>query len=278
MRDYKRQGIRNSRTVLLKKVRRKAVRREQKRKTLQRVLRAFLRSLLLGAALSGAAVGLYLLLTAPLFTVKRIVFEGNVRLPEARIRYYEQNLLRNIFLLNLEGVRREMGREPYIEQVLLRRELPDRVFVRIVERAPVGRLRIDGKVHLVDREGVVLSDAPKDVNTGLPLIEGGTRAAGTARHGDLMAALMLVETVAHFGYPHLGEIRAFDISRPGDVVMHPEGNGPKIRCGRGDYLEKLVRLRRVAADLAGRDWPVETIDLRFRDQVVVRTEKPVRVG
>ncbi len=278
MRDYKSGGVRNSRTVLLKQVRKKAVRREQKRKTFRRLLSVIVRSLLLGITIAGAAVGIYLLLTAPVFTVKQIVFEGNVRLPEARIRHYEQSLLQNIFLLDLEAVRQELRREPYIERVLVRRELPDRVFVRIAERAPVVRFRADGREHLVDREGVLLCDVPEDGSAGLPLIEGGKRAADTERHDDLMAALILVETVVYFGYPDLSEIRAFDITRPGDVIMHPEGGGPKIRCGHGDYLEKLIRFKRVAADLAGRDWPVGTIDLRFRDQVVVQTEKPVRIS
>ncbi len=277
MRDYKNSGVRNSRTVLLKQMRKKVVRREQKRKTFRRLLRALIRSLLMGASVAGAGVGIYFLLTAPVFTVKQIVFEGNVRLPEVRIRHYEQGLLHNIFLLDLKALRQELRGEPYIEQVLVRRELPDRVFIRIAERAPVARFRIDGQEHFVDREGVMLCEAPEDASPSLPLIEGGSREAGTARHGDLMAALVLLETVAHYGYPDLREIRAFDITQPGDVMMHPDGGGLKIRCGHGDYLEKLLRLKRVAADLAERGWPVRIIDLRFRDQVVVQTEKPVRV-
>ncbi len=278
MRDHKGSAVRNSRTVLLKQVRKKVVRRQQKRKAFRRLMGALMQSLLLGVAIAGAVIGIYLLLTAPVFTVKKIVFEGNVRLPETRIRHYEQSLLQNIFLLDLEAVRRELGREPYIDRVFVRRELPDRVFVRIAERTPVVRFRINGQEHLVDGEGVLLCDAPEGGPASLPLIEGGSRAADAARHADLMAALVLVETVVHFGYPALREIRTFDITRPGEVMMRPEGGGPKIRCGYGDYLKKLIRLKRVAADLAERSWPVKTIDLRFEDQVIVQTEEPVRVS
>lgn len=274
MRDYKNKEIRNSRTVLLKKVRKKALARERRWADLRRLALVIVRALLVVVLLTGGVVTAHAMLTAPLFMVKEITLHGNEHMPEQVLRRYEARLLKNIFLVNLKGVRKDLLQEPYIKDVFIRRELPDRVFIQIEERIPFAELRIKRESYLIDRDGTVLEALENKKAGDLPVINGGKRERDMAFEGDLSAALYLVETVENYGYPDMKEIREIALNPDEGVVLYPVSGGFKIRFGSGDFLQKMILLKKVVADVVRRGWPVRVIDLRFQDQVVVDMGAP----
>lgn len=275
MRDYQKKGVRNQRTVLLKNMRKKAVRKAQKLKLLSRLVHGVTMAALAVLLLAGAGLGVRALLTSRVFLVKKMTVEGNVHLREEDLRRYEQRLAANIFLLDLEAVRRDLLEEPYVKQVFLRRELPDRVFIRIQERVPFAVLRMGKEAYLIDQEGSLLEKSEGNENAGFPLLTGFVADKEGLWKRDLSESLSLVETIRKYGYPDLSEIREIEMTSAGGAVLHPAGQEFAIRCGRGDFLHKMILLRRVSGDLARRQWPLELIDLRFQDQVVVRMGKTV---
>ena len=68
----------------------------------------------------------------------------------------------------------------------------------------------------------------------------------------------------------VSEISEVDVSRPEGPVLYMV-NGVEVRLGREDWGSRLGRLQRVVAQLRATNQSVTSIDLRFRDQVVLRT-------
>jgi cell division septal protein FtsQ len=68
----------------------------------------------------------------------------------------------------------------------------------------------------------------------------------------------------------LGEISEVDMSRAEGPVLYM-ANGVEVRLGREDWEGRLGRLQRVTAQLRATNQSIASIDLRFRDQVVLRT-------
>lgn len=276
MKDYHAKRIRNSKRLLLRKVRKQRTAGKKRCGTLWKGIMRGGKILSVVLVLSGFAAGVHALLTSPFFEVKEITIVGNHHLPEDVVRRYEKRLLKNIFRLSLEKVQQDLAREPYIKEVFLRRELPDHVYLKIRERRPFARLRTPEGDRLIDREGRILETIRGKAASSLPLLH--AKKKGTPSPKELRAALRLVETIENFGYPAPAEIREIELSSDRGMILHPVAGGFEICCGSGDFLQKLVLLKRVVEDLAEREWKVQSIDLRFRDQVVVRTERPVRVA
>lgn len=275
MNDLKKNGIQNEKGVLLRNVRRKAMRKERRRHSLRLVTRRVLSAVLAVLLVSGVIQCGHMIMTSPKFLVKKIIMEGNSHLKEQDLRKYEDRLTNNIFVLNLGAVRDELLQESYVKDVYLRRELPDRVYIRIEERVPYAVLRMEGRECLVDREGVILGPLEKKTEKALPMVSGIRQDKDGFWKEDLSEALSLVDALKSFGYPDLSEIREIEMSKDHGAVLHPAAGSFEILCGSGDFLHKMVLLKRVSADLAKRNWAIRRIDLRFEDQVVVGIGKPV---
>lgn len=275
MKDYHAGRIQNSKRLLFRKVRSRRTAGERRRKTLWKGIVRVGKVLSVVLVLTGFAAGVHALLTSPLFEVKEITIVGNRHLAEDVVRRYEKRLLKNIFRLQLKKVQQDLAREPYVKEVFLRRELPDHVYLEIRERRPFARLRTAKGALLIDREGRILGTVHGKRVSSLPLLRVKTKENPSPK--VLGSALRLLETIENFGYPAPAEIGEIELTPNRGMILHPVGGGFEIYCGTEDFLQKLVLLKRVVEDLAEREWKVKTIDLRFKDQVVVRTERPVRV-
>jgi len=103
-----------------------------------------------------------------------------------------------LFGPDIDEVRDELlQRAPGIRSITITRRLPSRMEVRIVEREPVGRMRIDNDDKVIDAEGVIF---PRSVGVEhLPMIvglEGIPVQAGARLDGMGLAAVRLLSMIA----------------------------------------------------------------------------------
>ena len=77
-----------------------------------------------------------------------------------------------IFRLNLNEIRARLEKIESIKSADIERDLPDTLFVRVVEREPVARWQYQGKIALVDDNGVVMNGLDLAPYKDLPLIVG----------------------------------------------------------------------------------------------------------
>lgn len=112
------------------------------------------------------------------FCVKTITFEGNERVSDvlllktAGLRY---NI--NIFSQSLKRAKDRLETVSWVKSATVRRELPDKICIRVVERTPIAILQAKYKLYLVDADGFILENDGIGDFSRLPIIVGEGAAA-----------------------------------------------------------------------------------------------------
>lgn len=86
-------------------------------------------------------------------------------------------------LVDLEGVRQKLLKYGWIADAQVSRRLPDKLVVNIVERTPAAVWQDQGRLTLIDAEGVLLEPVSPEAMPDLPLVigEGANRQAPAYR-------------------------------------------------------------------------------------------------
>ena len=192
--------------------------------------------------------------------VETIVIEGRANTPEPLLRA-ALGISRGdpILGFSLDAARRNVEKLSWVEQATIERRLPDTVVVQLVERRPFAIWQNQGKFVLIDRDGQTVTNEDVGQFRQLPLVVGpGAPGAATPlidalmQHPGLLARLVAAVRV--------GERRWNLQLRGGMNVMLPEGRDAVA-------IERLVALQQ---DHALLDRPLEVVDMRLPDRLVLR--------
>lgn len=108
------------------------------------------------------------------FPVKDLIVEG--RLAHVRpgdIKTQSRDELQKGFLwLDPAAIRQAIGKLPWVDQVMVWREWPDQVRVRVVEQKPLARWIQDNGVFLVNERGELFQVPAMDMPQNLPDLKG----------------------------------------------------------------------------------------------------------
>jgi cell division septal protein FtsQ len=159
---------------------------------------------------------------------------------------------------------------PEIRRAEVIREFPNRVTLVVEERRPFTLVHA-GRLHWVDDEGRVLGEEREAVAPAVPVISGLSEdelaTVRSAPGPKTQAAVAIIRALARNGGALTAEISEIDMSGSDGPVLYTV-DGVEVRLGREDWEERLLRLEGVLTQVARED--VTGIDLRFRDQVVLR--------
>jgi len=254
-------------------VARQRVRTPRQRERRGSALRAVLRTVAVVLLLAGGAgVAAHWLLTSPRFAVTRVEVEGASRVSRQRVLAVAgvrpgTNLLRVdplAVVARLEGI-------PEVRRAEVVRALPNHVTIRVEERRPFTLLST-GTLHWLDEDGYLVGDATRAVAPPVPVISGlSTAELATLRthpSARTRAAIALIRVLLRSGSALTQEISEIDMSRPEGPVLYTL-DGVEVRLGSEQWEERLARLEGVLTQVAEDPESVRTIDLRFRDQVVL---------
>ncbi|MCI0546111.1 MAG: FtsQ-type POTRA domain-containing protein [Candidatus Rokubacteria bacterium] len=239
----------------------------------RRALRAVLVGLGVGLAMGGAAAGLGWLLTSPWFEVVEVEVRGQSRL-DAETVVTASGIVRgtNLFRLDTRAAVAAIEALPPVRRAEVIRSWPDRVAILVEERRPFTLVHA-GRLHWIDEQGVALGLEPRAVPTSTPVISGlepeDLAAAERPASGRVASGLALLRTLLRAQSPLLAQISEIDVSRPEGPVLYTV-DGVEVRLGREDWEGRLPRLQGVLAQVAQSGEGVVSIDLRFRDQVVLK--------
>lgn len=199
------------------------------------------------------------------FTVEELVVKGNKYISRTEVkRLLGVKKDESILTWDAERGRKRLLRSPWIRDVLIRKDLPHRVVVRLWENEPVALLNRKGVMYLINHEGTPLERLNQTVPF-LPIIE-----LRSNRKGTLKEAVKLAEAVRRESMFSDRNIKIVAVS-PRNITLKIDDM--VIKVGRGDYEKKLSRLASLEDTLVQRRIPVEYIDLRFSNRVIVRPVK-----
>lgn len=202
----------------------------------------------------------------------------------------------NILAINTVAARKRLLADPWIAEVQIRRDIPDKIHIAIREHRALAVVDL-GRKFLLDDEGSIFKEvAPPEADhlpviTGLryadidlrPAAAGAGSAAAPANGrplGDQGPVSLQAETVTvlRLGVPADSVIPNRDLARlvvDGETGISLETrNGPTtVRLGFQDYAAKYGVLRRLLAYLAQRGpggWrDMATVDLSNLERIVV---------
>lgn len=200
--------------------------------------------------------------------VRSIVVEGRQKTPETALRTaLGVGPGDPILNLSLPRAKTRIEAIQWVQRATVERRLPGTVVVHLVERRPFAVWQHDGRFVLIDRDGNIVTDSDVSAFAGqVPLVVGlGAPQAAAALLDVLATQPTLMARVA--AAVRVGERRWNLRMVNGVTVLLPESAAPQA----------LARLLDLQATHALLDRPLQSIDLRLPDRLVLRPA-PDRTG
>lgn len=164
-------------------------------------------------------------------------------------------------LVDVSAIRDRLLQFGWVKDARVSRRLPDTLVIDIVERTPAALWQNQGRLALVDSEGVMLDRVPVDRMPDLPLMIGPGANAEARKLDRLMSAVPTLK-------PQLASAtwvggRRWDLSfQSGETIALPEGE-TSARAA----LSRFARMDK-SAGLLGRG--IVRFDLRVPGKMIVR--------
>lgn len=213
------------------------------------------------AALVLAAAGVFLicrtgyryLCRSELFRVSTVNITGCQRLSQEEIRDIAKvNIRSNVLGIDVSDIGRKLEKHPWVKQAILRKELPDKLNIQIIEKQPVALLQ-DAGLYYVDSDATVMTKVKPAENVDFPVITGAKRQDlinGSENLQGLKKILRLLPTKKRvedtLPARNISEIH-LDPAR--GLILYTVDGHFCIRMGTGDVEKKFQRLEMVLFDL-----------------------------
>ena len=224
------------------------------------------RRILRGAFYLLCASGIIAVLVySPLFTFQQLVVHGNVHLDEnelceiARIHYGQR-----LFELKTDEMTTNLLRDLRIESAVVRRQLPHKIEMDIVERIPVATVACDYGYLDFDRQGKVIASYRSLKGADIPIITGvKLRDLYIGDDNNDPQVAQAISFLARIDPADIGEISEVSLRNPDAVVAYTKTALP-IRLGQLTGIpDKAARTQDFLRDQKTTRHTVEYVDFSY---------------
>lgn len=187
------------------------------------------------------------------FEVQRVEITGMERVDQLKI--YNIVLAekdRAMPLVDIEKIRTDLARYGWIKDVRVSRRLPDTLVVQITERKPTAVWQREGKMSLIDADGIVLENIKGNEVGNLPMLH------GTDANRQAVALNVLLDNATSLK-PQVTEAkwignRRWDLTfKSGETLALPEGEKAAaealVNFARMDGINRLLGRDMIYFDL-----------------------------
>jgi POTRA domain, FtsQ-type len=215
-----------------------------------------------------------LVLEAEYFRVRTVEIRGLTTLTREKILYLlgltEETTL---WQLDLSRLGTRLTHHPYIKSVVLRREFPNTLRVRVQERTPYLVVSANNQPMLVDDEGVVLRALLPEQDSKVPHIllpqpralEPGMRL----RQKEIQRAFELIQTYQASPLAETLRLASLNVQPSGISVWRFEQCPFDVRLGEEGIALQLGRLPFAVRYIAQQGLAVRAVDLSYRKRIVI---------
>jgi cell division septal protein FtsQ len=237
-------------------------------------------------ALSAAFAHAYhALLDGPWFRLQEIQISG-LKTVDRKEVLNALGIPRNASLLTVKVSERAQAVRAiaWLQDSLVKVDLPDRIVVEVVEREPVAVVFAD-EFFVMDRDGLLFAPTAVDAHPMLPLVTGfagsglklGDRLPAEALDSFRRLMAALAGSQSWFALNQISECRWHNEE---GFILYTTVKAIPIELGWDDYERKLGHLRQVLAHLSQRQLleTVKRIDLDYPNRAFVTGDFPVPKG
>lgn len=195
------------------------------------------------------------------FKIQNVTIEGRVNTDREKLKsLIDVEKGEPIFAENLDDIRKRLESISWVKTARVERRLPDTLYIHLEERQPLALWQKDGKLAVVDAEGVVLTNQNLDKFSDLLIIVGEDAPQNAPDLVGMIAAepevQKRVESAKWIGN------RRWDLVLQNDLI---------VRLPEEDAGMALRRLADAQKDESIMDRKIESIDLRDETRIVVQT-------
>ena len=230
---------------------------------------------LVGFLMFGAAVGLLkawrFCVTSPYFAITDIKVSGNsqVKTPEV-LEICGIAKGANSIAVNVQEAEQRLVKNPWVESVSIRRELPGSFIIKIKERVPVFFAKKDQTLFFLNVKGQLIAPVTSRNFRSLPMLEMGPGG------DELLPSLN--EFVTLFGGPgspfRLSQISWLRLSAASGFELYWEPRRMHLAIGFERWQENLKRIASVVTDIEKRRETARVSSIRAADGQVWMTRTP----
>lgn len=175
-----------------------------------------------------------------------------------------------VFGVDLDGARRAVEAIPWVRHATVRRVWPDELVITVEERSPepVALARIGGDLYNAYVDGVIL---PMDEWTleDFPILDGLSAGGAEAEIARNAIKIGIYRELLELIGP--GDLSEIHVSDGGEVSIVPLDEPVVVMLGATDHGSRWGKYERIRTRIR-EDYPMAgQIDLRFRDQVIIRS-------
>jgi cell division septal protein FtsQ len=219
----------------------------------------------------------YRLIThADLFQVAGVDVKGVRQISDAELKRIAGVFTgQNIFRVDLDAAVRQARANPWVKEIRIYRNLPNRISMVVVERVPYAILDNGAGRYLMDNEAVVIDRLAKDGASAWPLPvialkDYKANPGEPAASEGVAEALTLIAEIAARGGWGLSDVMVKANSPETLSIVYAEH---EFKIGSGNYREKLRRLAEVLEDVKQRSLDIAYVDLRPERQAAVMVKE-----
>lgn len=237
--------------AVTKKISKKQEMAIKKRKLILKIIRTIV--------LIGILIGtLIYILLSPLFNIKDVTVTGNNKLSRKEIiSLSEIRTEENIFKTSKNDIKNKIKTNPYVENVKIRRKLPDKVEIIVVERVATYMLPFANSYVYINNQGYMLEITSQKAN--LPIITGFSTPEENLHEGERLLSedlvklgevLQIIESANANGIQEL--ITKIDMSNRQDYTIMLEKEKKLVYMGDVSNLStKMSYINKIIQDEAG---------------------------
>jgi cell division protein FtsQ len=209
--------------------------------------------------------------------VRGVRIEGTAIVHEADIFHIAAVPMdKPLYEVDLKSIRSRLRQNPYVKDVAVQRDPPDRILIQIEERVPVA-LVAAGRMYYIDADGMLMSVIRSESAFDLPIITGAAAlqpcdAGKRLTHPALVEALHLIQVARQLDDGLYRSISEVHVVADGGITLYTADEGVPVTVGHGNITTKMEKCAAFwSAVVSNRGaQALASVDLRFADQVVAR--------
>jgi cell division septal protein FtsQ len=257
---------------------------KRKEKKLAERVSAFIRFLLIVLGVLAASVVIYygqnLLSTSEYFSLNKLDFRGSNRFDEVAFqKLFSRTFSDKLLSVDLDRVKNIVESDIWVKTAMVRRKLPDRLIISLVEREPTAVAAIDNELYVVDEEGMVLDAYGSEYkHLNQPIVKG---LRSLARENSLnenaeriRVYFEVLEDLRGDQIDYTDSISEVDVENPERVAVIPADDPVAIYLGESSYrkrYETFLSQKDLYNRLKKKYGLIEYVDVTYEDRIIFHT-------
>ena len=251
--------------------------RRRSKNILHDLLRA---ALLLGVIFTITAVmihGYNFTITSPYFRIKETIVRGCKELTEKEILSLAGiKPFQSLLAINVNTITRKIEANPWVKDVSVGKELPNRLIIEVHERTALVLVKRDNGFILLDLDGVAFKKLENNDEVDIPVLNGCyTDGSDSVLFTKSLELLRFLSTSKEFPtIRNIAEIHGHDVF---GLSLFTD-SGLCIRLGFDSYENKLKRLKPVVADLERKNMKLGFLLIDLNDPAKITVQRKNVLG